>query len=118
MSNIFLIQIFAGFSVILSNTQLERKLLTIEKKITRYNHHKEFLQSHKVNRKYPKGLALKFNLSLCSDSPNLQKACRSILRNISLLRANIIQRITEKSEQFSFIQKQSCNILREKTWSN
>ena len=54
MSNIFRIQIFAGFSVILSNTQLERKLLTIEKKITRYNHHKEFLQNYKVNRKYLK----------------------------------------------------------------
>ena len=38
-------------SDILTNTQLERKLLTIEKKITRYNHHKEFLQNYKFNRK-------------------------------------------------------------------
>ena len=45
---------------ILSNTQLVRKLLTIEKKITTYNHHKEFLHNYKVNRKYPKGLGLKF----------------------------------------------------------
>ena len=67
-------------SEILTNTKLEEKLLTIKKKITRYNHHKESLQNYKVSRKYPKGLALKFNLSLCSDSPNLQKRCRNILR--------------------------------------
>ena len=99
---------------ILSKTQLVRKLLTIEKKITTYNHHKEFLHNYKVNRKYPKGLGLKFNLSLCSDLPDLQKTCRSILRNASFqLRDNIIQTITEKLQQFSFIRKQSYNILKE-----
>ena len=104
---------------ILSDTQLERKLLTIKKKITRYNHHKEFLQNYKVNPKYPKGLGLKFNLSLCSDSPNLQKTCRGILRNASFqLSDNIIQSITEKLQQFSFIWKQSYNTLTEKISSN
>ena len=99
---------------ILSNTQLVRKLLTIEKKITTYNHHKEFLHNYKVNRKYPKGLGLKFNLSLCSDLPDLQKTCRSILRNASFqLHDNIIHTITEKLQQFSFIRKQSYNILKE-----
>ena len=104
---------------ILSNTQLERKLLTIEKKIRRYIHHKEFLENYKVSRKYPKVSGLKFNLSLCSDSPNLQKACRGILRNVSFqLRDNIIQSITEKLQQFAFIRKQSYNILKEKILSN
>ena len=70
-------------SEILTNSQLEKSLLSIEKKITIYNHHKEFLQNYNVNRKYPKGLTLKFNLTFCSDSPNLQKACRSFLRNAS-----------------------------------
>ena len=52
---------------------------------------------------------------MCSDSPNLQKACRSILHNASFqLHDNIIQSITEKLEQFSFIEKQSYNILKEK----
>ena len=106
-------------SEILSNTQLERKFLTIEKKITRYNHYEEFLQNYKVNRKYPKDLALKFNLSLCSNSPNLQKVCRSILRNASFqLRDNIIESITEKLQQFLFIRKQSYDILKEKNSSN
>ena len=87
--------------------------------MTSYNHCKEFLQNYKVNRKYPKGLALKFNLSFCSNSPNLQKACRSILRNASFqLGDNIIQSITDKSQQFSFIRKQSYDILKEKNSSN
>ena len=45
--------------------------------------------------------------------------CRSILRNVSFqLRDNIIQSITEKLHQFSFIRKQSLNILKEKIPSN
>ena len=45
--------------------------------------------------------------------------CRSILRNVSFqLRDNIIQSITEKLHQFSFIRKQSLNILKEKISSN
>ena len=82
-------------SEVLTNTQLEKKLLTLEKNISRYNYQKEFLQNYKVNRKYPKGLALNFNLSLCSDTLNLQKACSSILRNASFQSGDIIQSITE-----------------------
>ena len=58
---------------ILTETRLKRNLLNIERKITRYIHHKEFLQNYKANRTYPKDLALKFHLSLCTESPNLQK---------------------------------------------
>ena len=106
-------------SEILTNTQLEKKLLTIKKKITRYYYHKEFLQNYKVNWKYPKGLALKFNLPFCSDSPNLLKACGSILCNASFqLRDNVIQGMTEKLGQFSFIWKNSYNIVNEKISSN
>ena len=52
---------------ILHTTQLEKDLLKIEKKITKYNYHKEY----KYNRKYLKGLTLKFNLALCEDSEHL-----------------------------------------------
>ena len=91
-------------SEILTNTQLEREILTIKKKITAYNQHKEFLQNYKVNPKYPEGLPSTVNLPLCSDLPNLRKACGSILCNASFqLRDNIIQSITEKLEQLSFI---------------
>ena len=56
---------------------------------------------------------------MCSDSPNLQKASWSVLRSASFqLRDNIIQSITEKLEQFSFVQKKSYNILKEKILSS
>ena len=67
---------------ILTKTNLKRNLLNIERTITRYIHHKEFLQNYKANRKYQSNdLVLKFNLSLCTESPNLQKTCRNILRD-------------------------------------
>ena len=47
---------------ILTEIRLKRNLLNIERNIRRYIHHKEFLQNYQGNRKYPKGLALKFNL--------------------------------------------------------
>ena len=68
---------------ILHTTQLEKDLLKIEKKITKYNYHKEFLENYKYNRKYPKGLTLKFNLALYEDSEHLQKSCCNILCNAS-----------------------------------
>ena len=49
---------------ILHTTQVEKDLLKIEKKITKYNYHKEIVENHKYHRKYPKGLTLKFNLTL------------------------------------------------------
>ena len=56
---------------ILHTTQLEKDLLKIEKKITKRNCHKGFIDNYKYNRKYPKGLTLKFNLALCEDSEHL-----------------------------------------------
>ena len=80
---------------ILQTTQLERNLCKIENKITRYSHHRSFSGKYKNNRKYPKGLSLKFNLSLCSDSQDLQKSYRNILRNASFkLRDNIITAVS------------------------
>ena len=46
---------------ILIETLFKRNLLNIERKITRYIHHKEFFQNYKEIRKYSEDLALKFN---------------------------------------------------------
>ena len=82
---------------ILHTTQLEKDLLKIEKKVTKYNYHKEFLENYKYNRKYPKGLTLKFNLALCEDSEHLQKSCRIILHNASFkLRDHILKAVNKK----------------------
>ena len=54
---------FTSFEIpgMLTKIQLKTNLLNLERKITRYIH-KEILQNYQGNRKYPKGLALKFNL--------------------------------------------------------
>ena len=46
-------------------------------------------------RRYPKGLRLKFNLSLCSDRQELQRHCNSVLRNASLKLRDIILKSVE-----------------------
>ena len=53
---------------ILQTTQLERNLFKIENKITRHIQHRSFLKNYRNNRKYLKGLSLKFNLTLYSDA--------------------------------------------------
>ena len=54
-------------------TQQDKYLiLNKEKQLCRYTLHQELLTNCKGNRKYPKGIRLKFNLSLCSDSPELK----------------------------------------------
>ena len=99
---------------ILTETRLKRNLLNIERKITRYIHHKEFIQNYKANRNYPEGLALKFNLSLCTESPNLQKTCRNILGNTSFqLHNNIISDVIVKLKELSSVRNKTYDTLKE-----
>ena len=101
---------------ILHTTQLEKDLLKIEKKITKYNYHKEFLENYKYNRKYTKGLTLKFNLALCEDSEHLQKSCHNILRNASSkLRDHILTSVNKKFEDFKITRNGYLNALRNET---
>ena len=95
-------------SEIPTKTRLKRNLLNIRRKITRYIHHKEFLQNYKANRKYPKDLAWKFDLSLCTESLNLQKTCENILRNTSFqLGDNIIGGVIVKLKKLSSTRNKS-----------
>ena len=99
---------------IVTETRLKRNLLNIETKITRYIHHKEFLQNYEANLKYPIGLALKFNLSLCTESPNLHKTCINSLRNASIqLLDDIIGGAIVKLRELSSIRNKNCNTLKE-----
>ena len=94
---------------ILHTTQLEKDLLKIEKKITKYNY-------YKYNRKYPKGLTLKFNLALCENSDHLQKSCHNILRNASLkLRDHILTAVNKKFEDLKITRNGYLNALRNET---
>ena len=101
---------------ILHTTELEKDLLKIEKKITKYNYHKEFLENYKYNRKYTKGLTLKFNLALCEDSEHLQKSCHNILRNASSkLRDHILTSVNKKFEDFKITRNGYLNALWNET---
>ena len=96
------------------STQLKiRNLHNIENKLTRCNHHKDFVQNYETNRKYPKGLSLKFNLSLCPASDELQKLCRNILRNASFqFRDVIIKAVNKKIENLKIIRSACINEVK------
>ena len=102
------------------STQLKiRNLHNIENKLRRYNHHKDFLHNYKTNRKYPKGLSLKFNLSLYPESDELQKLCRNILRNASFqLRDVIIKAVNKKIENLKIIRNACINEVKNNTSMN
>ena len=92
---------------ILNTIQLERNLFKIENKITSYSHYRIFLEKYKNNWKYPKGLSLQFNLSLCSNSEDLQKSCRNILRNASYkLRDNMIAAVSKMIENLKIVRNE------------
>ena len=101
---------------ILHTTQLEKNLLKIEKKITKYNYQEDFLENYKYNQKYPKGLTLKFNLALREDSEHLQKSCRNILRNAPFkLRYHILTAVNKKFEYLKLTRNEYINALRNET---
>ena len=83
-------------SEILHATQQNKYLiLNKEKQLCGYTLHQELLTNYKRNRRYPKGFRLKFNLSLCSDSPELKRNCNNVLRNASLKLCDIILKSVE-----------------------
>ena len=77
---------------------------------------KEFLENYKYNRKYLKGLTLKFNLALCQDSEHLQKSCCNILRNPSFkLRDHILTAVNKKFDDLKITRNGYLNALQNET---
>ena len=76
----------------------QRKLdiLHLEEKICRYTFHQELLLNYKKNKKFPMGMSLKFNPSLCNDEKT-NKLCRNVLRNASFkLRDIMLEGVSTK----------------------
>ena len=66
-----------------------------------------FLEKYKNSQKYPKGLSLKFNLSLCSNSEDVQKSCQNFLQNASFkLHDNIIAAVTKRTEDLKIVRNE------------
>ena len=63
-----------------NNHVFENSLIKITKKLCQNILHKEMLLRYKNCKTFPKGLHLKFNLSLCKEDRNLQRNCNFILR--------------------------------------
>ena len=72
------------FQITQDDSVHQRKLniLHLEEKLRRYTFH-QLLQNYTKNKKFPMGMLLKFNLSLCSDEKT-NKLCRNVLRNASV----------------------------------
>ena len=71
-------QILQGIS-----QQNESKLYNIEEKLRKAIKYKELLLSDKRLKKYPEGMKLKFNLSLCNRNIQLKNECNKILDTAS-----------------------------------
>ena len=99
---------------ILKTTQLKRNLFKIKNKIASYSHYRIFLEKYKNNSKYSKGLSLQFNLSLCSNSEDLQKSCRNILLNASYgLCDNMIAAVRERIEDLKIARNECFHALKD-----
>lgn len=74
---------------------LKKKISKAENAFSRYNLHTELLKIYKQNKKTPKGLALKFNLSLCPTDKQLIKETNRILKRSSMyLQESLIKATT------------------------
>ena len=86
--------------------QYESKLHNIEKKLCKAIKHKELLLSYKRSKKYPKGMKLKFNLSLCNRNIQLKNDCKKILDTASF---RIRDKITRALNKEITSLKRKCN---------
>ena len=71
------------------------------------------MEKDKNNRKYPKGLSLKFNLSLCSNSGGLQKSCQNILNASFKLSDNITTAASKRIEDLKIVRNEYCYALKD-----
>ena len=62
-----------------NNHVFENSLIQIERKLCQNILHEETLFRYKNCKRFPKGLHLNFNLSLCKEDRNLQRNCNFIL---------------------------------------
>ena len=63
--------------------QYEGNLFNIERKLCKVTKHKQLLLTYKKSKKYPKGMKLRFHLSLCNHDNKLKDVCSKILHKAS-----------------------------------
>ena len=96
--------------------QYESKLYNIEKKLSKTVKHKELLLSYKRSKKYPKGMKLKFNLSLCSRNIQLKKECKKILDTASFrIRGKITKALNKEITSLKRKRSKNYTSIKNKT---
>ena len=63
--------------------QYVNNLFKIERKLCKAAKHKQLLLTYKKSKKYPKGMTLRFHLSLCNHDYKLNDVCSKILHKAS-----------------------------------
>ena len=63
--------------------QYVNNLFNIERKLCKATKHKQLLLTYKKSKKYPKGMRLRFHLSLCNHDNKLKDVCSKILHKAS-----------------------------------
>ena len=95
----------------------ESNVFNIERKLCKTINHKQLLCTYKKSKKYPKGMKLRFNLSLCNYNNKLKDACNNILNHASagILRNVIIKALDKEVNTLKLIRNQTRKNIKTKT---
>ena len=96
----------------------ESNIFNIERKLCKSINHKQLLCTYKKSKKYPKGMKLRFNLSLCNHNHNnkLKDACNNILNHASAgIRDAIIKALDKEVNTLKLIRNQTRKNIKTKT---
>ena len=86
--------------------QYLNSLFNIERKLCKATKHKQLLLTYKKSKKYPKGMKLRFHLSLCNHDKKLKDVCSKILHKAS---TGIRDEIIKALEKEIRILRTKCN---------
>ena len=94
----------------------ESNIFNIERKLCKTINHKQLLCTYKKSKKYPKGMKLRFNLSLCNHNDKLKDACNNILNHASAgIRDVIIKALDKEVNTLKLIRNQTRRNIKTKT---
>ena len=96
--------------------QYVNSLFNIERKLCKATKHKQLLLTYKKSKKYPKGMRLRFHLSLCNHDNKLKDVCSKILHKASTgIRDEIIKALEKEIRNLRTKRNNNRNNIKNKT---
>ena len=96
--------------------QYESNLFNIERKLCKATKHEQLLLAYKKSKKYPKGMKLRFHLSLCNHDNKLKDVCSKILHKTSTgIRDEIIKALEKEIRTLKTKRSHNCSNIKNKT---